>query len=146
MQGDKEQVVFTIDEALDKIQGSPPLRKVKAFLDGTDLSADLKALLYDVAKVTIKVGEVVVAVGRRVLDIAMTLVAKFPNMTLGVIVAVVISTVVSGFVWPALAAALTKLLILLGLTAGAIEDIRQNAMKDAMDRIAAQFAPIQNIE
>ena len=134
---------LTLDEALEHIRTSQPLRKLKEYIDRTDLSADMKALLYDIAKLTVKVGEVVVAVGRRVLDIAMTLIKKFPNTTLGVVVAVVISTVLSSFLWPALAAALSKLLILLGITAGAIEDIRQNAMKEAMDRVAAQFAPLQ---
>jgi hypothetical protein len=33
-----------------------------------------------------------------------------------------------------------KLLQLIGLTAGEIKDIRQHAMKEAMDRVARQFA------
>lgn len=137
---------LTIEEALERIRTSPPLRKVKAFLDRTDLSADIKALLYDIAKITIKVGQVVVAVGRRVLQIAMTLIEKFPNTTLGVIVAVLLTTVVANVLsWaPLFALVLNKLIFLLGLTAGAIEDIRQNAMREAMDRVATQFAPFNS--
>jgi hypothetical protein len=46
--------MFTIEEALERVRTSPPLRKVKDFIDRTDLSADMKALLYDIAKFTIK--------------------------------------------------------------------------------------------
>ncbi|SPJ28244.1 hypothetical protein [Falsiruegeria mediterranea] len=136
---------LTLEEALERIQTAPPLRKVKAFLDQTDLSADLKALLYDVAKITVKVGEVIVAVGRRVLQIAMTLVHKFPHSTLGLIVATILSTILSVITAGAgptvlgIVVAFQKLMYLLGIGAGVVEDIRQNAMKEAMDRVAVEF-------
>ena len=124
---------------------------MKAFLDRSDLSADMKAILYDIAKITIRVGEVVVALGRRIVQIAMTLIDKFPHTTLGLIVAVVIATVISTLVagtsapWLlGLAAALQKLVYLLGIGAGVIEDLRQNAMKDAMDRVTEQFQPLNS--
>ena len=77
--------VLTLEQALDQIQTSPPLRKIKEMLDRTDLSADTKALLYDAAKITVKIGETVVAVGRRIIDIAYKLVTKFPNTTFAVV-------------------------------------------------------------
>ena len=111
----------------------------------------MKAILYDIAKITIRVGEVVVALGRRIVQIAMTLIDKFPHTTLGLIVAVVIATVISTLVagtsapWLlGLAAALQKLVYLLGIGAGVIEDLRQNAMKDAMDRVTEQFQPLNS--
>lgn len=142
---------MTVDEVVQRIQTSPPLRKVKQYLDRTDLSADMKALLYDIAKITVKVGEITVAIGRRVLQIAKTLAERFPHTTLGIIIAVILSTIISvafagagpavlGFV-----VALQKLISLLGIGAGVIEDIRQNAMRDAMDRVAAEFAPLQSV-
>lgn len=146
--GNGVDVVLTVDEVLERIRTSPPLRKIKEYLDRTDLSADLKALLYDIAQITVKVGEVVVAVGRRVMEIAMGLIKKFPNTTLGLVVAVVLTTIVSAALpWaPVLALALNKLILLLGVTAGAIEDIRQNAMKEAMSRVEAQFTVLQTVE
>lgn len=140
-----EPTPTTFEEALALAQESPTLRKLKTRIDQTSLSADMKALLYDIAKITVKVGDVVIAVGRRALDIATTLVSRFPNTALGVVVAVVLTTIVaSALSWaPVLALAINKLLIILGLTAGAIEDIRQNAMKEAMERVALQFAPFE---
>ena len=138
---------LTLEQALDQIQTSPPLRKIKEMLDRTDLSADTKALLYDVAKITVKIGETVVAVGRRIIDIAYKLVTKFPNTTFAVIVAVVLTTLTTGTIGaviPALAVALNKLIFLLGIATGAIEDLRQNAMKNAMERVCMEFAALQN--
>ena len=143
---DQSAEPLTFEQALDQIQTSPPLRKIKQLLDRTDLSADAKALLYDVAKITVKVGETVVAVGRRIIDIAFHLVTKFPNTTFGVIVAVVLTTLCSatiGAAIPFLAVALNKLILLLGIAAGAIEDLRQNAMKKAMERVSMEFAALQ---
>ncbi len=131
-----------LNEAIKFCHTAPPLRKLKDFLDRTNLSADVKALIYDLAKFTVKIGEVVVAVGRRIVSIAIWLAQTVPNITLGVLVALVVSTVLGGLpLMPAaLALALQKLLLLIGVTAGAIEDIRQNAMKNAMDRVARQFS------
>lgn len=130
----------TFEEAIEFAQTAPPLRRIKAMLDRTDLSADIKALLFDIAKFTVKAGDIVIAVGRRGLDIAMTLIQEFPHMVLGVVVALVLSTIIGAIplLGLILSATLTKLLLLLGLTAGAIEDIRQNAMKSAMDQVAPQ--------
>lgn len=141
--GDK---VLTVEDAVQRIQTAPPLRKVKAFLDRTDLSADMKALLYDLARLTVKVGEVVVAVGRRVLDLAIGLVSKLPNATLGVIVAAVLVSITGVGAIPILGAFITKLTVLLGLTSGALADIRQGTMKPALDQIAAEFVPLKAAE
>lgn len=72
------------------------------------------------------------------ISIALWLAQTIPNMTLGVLVALVLSTALPAI--PLIGVLLTKLLVLLGATAGAIEDIRRHAMKQAMDRVAAQFA------
>jgi hypothetical protein len=108
------------------------------------MSADMKAILYDIAGFSIKVGQTVIAVGRRIFEIASGLVVKFPNFTLSTLVAVVIGVVLNGAlgglpVIGALAAFFSKLLVLLGMAKGAIDDIRDNAAKSEMQRVSAQF-------
>lgn len=39
----------TVEDAIEFCQTGPTPRKIKTYLDSTNLSADLKALLYDVA-------------------------------------------------------------------------------------------------
>lgn len=122
-------------EAIEYCQVAPGLRKIKEFLDRSNLSADLKAMLYDLAGFTIKVGEVVVAIGRRILSVAMWVVENIPHITLGIAAAVAISTLAGAvpLIGTVLSPIVLKLVLLLGVTAGAIEDIRMHAAKDAMD-------------
>ncbi|WP_353429040.1 hypothetical protein [Paracoccus denitrificans] len=138
----------TVEEAIEFCQSGPTLRKIKAYLDSTSLSADLKALLYDLAGFTVKVGEAVVAIGRRIIDMAMWLVQNVPNTLLGVAVALALTTLIGAIPWigPGLALLFNKLLLLIGVTAGAIEDIRQHAAKQAMDRFAEQFAVFSAVQ
>lgn len=137
----------TLEEAIELCQTGPSLRKIKAYLDSTSLSADLKALLYDLAGFTIKVGEAVVAIGRRIISMAMWLVENVPNTLLGVAVALALTTLIGAvpLVGGTLSLLLSKLLLLIGVTAGAIEDIRQHAMKQTMDRFAAQFSVFNTV-
>ena len=138
----------TVEEAIEFCQSGPTLRKIKAYLDSTSLSADLKALLYDLAGFTVKIGEAVVAIGRRILGMAMWLVDNMPNTLLGVAVALALTTLIGAIPWigPGLALLFNKLLLLIGVTAGAIEDIRQHAAKQAMDRFAEQFAVFSTVQ
>lgn len=137
----------TVEEAIAFCQSGPTLRKIKAYLDSTSLSADLKALLYDLAGFTVKIGEAVVAIGRRIVGMAMWLVEKMPNTLLGVAVALAMTTVIGAvpLFGGMLAVLFSKLLLLIGVTAGAVEDIRQNSMKETMDRFAMQFAAFNTI-
>ena len=135
----------SFEEALQLVQGSPSLRKIKSFLDNSDLSADLKALLYDVAKVSVKIGEAVVAIGRRIFEIASVLGSKFPNLTIGILVGLTVAAVISStlgtvpVIGVGLAAILSKLVVLLGVGKGFIDDLRNNAARTEMDRVSAQF-------
>ncbi|WP_223191355.1 hypothetical protein [Paracoccus thiocyanatus] len=80
-------------------------------------------------------------------SIAMWLAQTIPNTALGVAVALALTAVIGAIplgVGTVLTLILNKLLLLIGLTAGAIEDIREHAMKDAMDRMAQQFAAFKS--
>lgn len=139
----------SFEEALEIINQSPTLRKIKSYIDQSSLSADMKAILYDVAKFSVKIGERVIAIGRRIFEISIALVKKFPNTAIGALVGVVIATVLGGTLgaitfagvapFAGLAAFLSKIVVLLGVGKGFIDDLRNNAAKSEMERVAAQF-------
>jgi len=149
VEADIETQPKTFEEALQLAQDAPSLRKIKSFLDNSNLSADLKALLYDVSKVTMKIGGTVIAIGCRIFEIAAALVSKFPNLTMGTLVGLVVATVIGSTLgaitvagaapFATLAAILSKLVVLLGVGKGFIDDLRNNAAKVEMDRVSAQF-------
>lgn len=144
MKVNQGEMAISFEEAMQQVNAAPSLRKIKNYLDNSNMSADMKAILYDIAGFSIKVGQTVIAVGRRIFEIASGLVVKFPNFTLSTLVAVVIGVVLNGAlgglpVIGALAVFFSKLLVLLGMAKGAIDDIRDNAAKSEMQRVSAQF-------
>ncbi|MDB9716409.1 hypothetical protein OAA72_06655 [Amylibacter sp.] len=139
----------SFEEAIDLVNSSPSLRKIKSQIDNTELSADMKAVLYNIANVTVRIGDIVISAGRRIFEIATALINKFPNLTIGTLVGLVVATVIGGTLgsitiagaapFAGLAALLSKLVVLLGVGKGFIEDLRNNALKVEMDHVAAQF-------
>lgn len=139
----------TFEEALELVKSSPPLRKIKSYIDNTDLSADVKALLYDIATFTLKVGERVIAIGRYIFSLASEIAKRFPNLILATIVALIVAgllsstlgaiTIAGKAVFAGLAAVLSKLIVAIGITKGFLNDLRSNAVKNEMDHIISQF-------
>ena len=139
----------SFEEAIDLVNSSPSLRKIKSQIDNTELSADMKAVLYNIANVTVRIGDIVISAGRRIFEIATALINKFPNLTIGTLVGLVVATVIGGTLgsitiagaapFAGLAALISKLVVLLGVGKGFIEDLRNNAAKVEMDHVAAQF-------
>ncbi len=136
---------LSFEEALARTTQSPPFRKIKTYIDNTDLSADMKAILHHVAKYTVKIGEVVIDVGRRIFAIAFSLIQKFPNTSFGVLMGLVVgfvldSTVGGMPVFSTLAELLSKLVMLLGVSKGFFEDLRPKMQQADIDcRIKAEF-------
>mgnify|MGYP007000161125 len=94
-------------------------------IEQTNLSADMKALLADLAKITVKVGKAVVAIGRSVIQFVFELVKAFPNITLGVLIALVLTTIVGALplIGAILTPILTPLLLAVGIGNGALADM-----------------------
>jgi len=61
-------------------------REIADKLDRLAVSADVKLLMTQLAALTMKVGDAIVDVGRRIMSFAFETVKLFPHITLGVIV------------------------------------------------------------
>jgi hypothetical protein len=107
-------------------------RDLRAKLSRLAISADGKVVLEKIMETTIKVGEVVFELGRRLLSFVFDLVKRFRGIAFGVGVALTVSMLVAAtpLVGGALAALLTPLLVAFGLTMGALEDVRNGALRD----------------
>ncbi|MBT4999762.1 MAG: hypothetical protein HOM91_02635 [Tateyamaria sp.] len=141
--------VATFEDALELVQSSPTLREIKSYIDKTNLSADVKALLYDIAKFTYKVGEKVIAIGRYVFAWASEMAKKFPNLVLATIIALIIAallsstlgaiTIMGKAIFAGLSALLSKLIVAAGITKGFLDDLRENAAKNEITKISSHF-------
>ena len=133
----------SFDALLREVNASPPERKLIELIERTNLSADLKAILCDLARVTIRVGGKVVAIGRRILAFALDLIRTFPAMATGVVVALVLTSLIQGIPVPGvgkmLAAILGPLLLALGIGMGALQDMGSPDFHARMGRLVDSF-------
>ncbi|MFC3527855.1 hypothetical protein ACFOMH_06665 [Paracoccus mangrovi] len=116
----------SFDALLREVNASPSERKLIELIERTNLSADLKAILCDLARITVRVGGKVVAIGRRILAFALDLIRTFPGMAAGAVVALVLAGLIDsipGIGNRYLMAVLTPLLLAIGIGIGALRDM-----------------------
>ena len=123
---------------------SLPERKLVQLIERTNLSADLKAILTDLTRLTMKIGGKVLDIGRKILSFVFDLVKAFPGIAMGAIAALVVTALVAGIplLGPPLSALLGPLLLALGIGAGALKDLtnenleaRINTLVDSLSRL-----------
>lgn len=121
-------MVVSYEVALAEVNSALPIRKIAEGLDRLALSADAKALLMDLARITTKVGNAVIAIGRKIMSIVLDVVRSFPRTTFGLIIAVTITMFITmiPLLGAAIAGVVGPILAAFGVGVGAIQD--------AMDR------------
>ena len=102
--------------------------KIKSYIEKLPVSAEIKALLFKLSKFTIKVGETLIKFGKKILEIAMMLAAKYQHATLGLILGALLTFLIGAIpvLGPPLASFLGSLLMLFGLAKGLWEDLKKD--------------------
>ncbi len=121
-----DMTIESRNELLRDVNDALPLRKIAEALDRMSLSADTKALLMDLAAVTVKAGEFVVNLGRKILTLALSIVRAFPGTIFGTVIAVAAGAMIAAvpLLGAVLAPLMSPLLMAFGLTMGALSDLR----------------------
>lgn len=112
-------------------------------IESLDVSADVKALLSDLLRLATRVGETVLRVGRKILDFVLTMIRQFPALSFAVVVAAVLTLLVSmvPLLGGILASILGPLLMALGVAGGAALEIQSDDFRDRVAQFAAGFQP-----
>ena len=121
---------------------SQPKRKLYQQIEKLSISADAKALLFTMTDTVIKIGEVLLPVGRAILGAALELLKIFPTLTLAVILAKFLPLILPAWlVKLKIAALIAKILPFFG----AYVDIKDNIVNDkfgeAARAISLKFYP-----
>lgn len=126
------------------VNTSLPERKLVELIERTSLSADVKAILRDVARVTVRVGSKVLAIGRKILAFVFDLIKVFPTVTLGIIAALVLTSLIAAIplFGGLLSAMLGTLLLALGIAGGALNDFLSDSLKDRIDVLVNSFSAL----
>ena len=135
---DNQIIATAINDAL-------PLRKLRDLIDRLSISADAKALLMDVARLTFTAGQVVLNIGRKIMSLAFEIAQRFPKTTFGAVIAVIVTALIANI--PFLGALLTPvvgpLLLAFGLTAGALNDMRDSGWTIRVRDLETQLAMVK---
>jgi hypothetical protein len=103
--------------------------KIKSYIEKLSVSAEIKAVLFKLTKFTIKVGQTLIKIGKKVLEIVVMLASKYKNATLGLIIGALLTFLISTIplLGPPLSGFLGSLLMLFGLGKGLWEDVKKDS-------------------
>lgn len=112
-----------------------PLRIDRAVInrriERLDVSADVKAVLASLIDTSVQVGGKLIDLGARVVAFVFDLAKAYPGVAFGTLVALVLSYLISSIpgVGPVLSPFLTPLLLIIGISLGALDDFMNGAMR-----------------
>ena len=114
---------------------------LKKRLDALAISADAKSILFTIAKTTIRVGSVVLKVGRKVLDLIATVISDYPMTSTGTIFGAIFGYLVTSvpIIGMLLGPFVGTLAIAFGFAAGAIQDLGNKALERRVLSSVATF-------
>lgn len=122
----------------------PTSRQLREQIDHLDISADAKVILLRVSETTMDIGGRLVAIGRRIVAFALNLVRQFPNLAFCIIVAFVISALLTSI--PLLGTLLgifvTPLITAAGVGGGALLEIKDGDLRRRIDLLITEFEQI----
>jgi len=118
---------------------------IKRVIDNLDVSADVKSLLYTFSKATIKAGEYVLKVGRKIIDFVCTLFREYRNASFGLIFGAIAGILISmvPIIGCVLGSVVTPILILMGMANGLYEDMKDKQLERKIAEITSKFSPLK---
>lgn len=114
---------------------------VKRRIERLDAPADIKVLLEKLLDATLIVGDKIIQVGSKILEVVFDFAKAYPSIALGVAAALVISWLVHAIpgLGPLLSPILTPILLILGIGLGTLNEMMDVSMKVKMAGVEAQF-------
>jgi hypothetical protein len=139
---------INVDELKEQFKPVLTEERLRKIIDNLDVSADVKAILSELLTFSIKIGEVVLEVGRKIIEVIKILVKAYPNTAAGLVVGALIGLLLSSI--PVLGWLLGWLLVplftALGLALGMWKDLGNSELGTAIeDVMKTVFSGLKNI-
>jgi hypothetical protein len=122
--------------------------EIRRIIDNLDIPAEAKALLTELLNFSIKVGTVVLEVGKKIIEVVKAVAKNFPHITAGLIIAATLSVLVSciPILGPMLSWICTPLFLIVGVGAGVLKEIEKTDLGKALNEVVDTiFAGLKKI-
>jgi hypothetical protein len=120
--------------------------QIRKKLDGISMPPEAKVLLAKLSSYSIQVGGRIFWLGKKILELALLLAAKFPSTTFALILAALVTALIGTIplLGPILSGFLGPLLALFALGKGLWEDMKRSdsLMSEAIEEVVQLFAPL----
>ena len=118
--------------------------KIKKIIDELNISADAKSMLFSFSKVTIRAGEKIIQIGRKIIDYICRVFTEFPSASFGIVFGAIAGFLISTipFLGVVLGPIFTPIAMILGLVGGLGEDLKDKALARRVAEINAKFNPL----
>jgi len=145
--------IETEDLSLEQIETlykpSAPKSKILNAIDNLNLSAEVKAMLSTIADISIKVGQIALGIGQKILELIILFVKKYPNTAAGLVIGALIGLLISSI--PVIGWLLGWLMVplttALGLAIGFWQDLSDKALKEKIDSaVGGMFGALKSIQ
>ena len=119
--------------------------KIKKIIDELNISADAKSMLFSFSKVTIRAGEKIIQIGRKIIDYICRVFTEFPSASFGIVFGAIAGFLISfiPIIGVVLGPIFTPIAMILGLVGGLGEDLKDKALARRVAEINAKFNPLK---
>lgn len=132
-------------ETIEALNSETYTRKqTKRIIDNMNISADAKSLLSSIANTVIFVGEKIIQLGKKIIEIVMEMMKSFPNATFGMLLGLLLGTLVAAIpiIGVALGAFVTPIAAAFGLASGWMSDFQNATLKQKIMEAQQAFSPL----
>ena len=123
--------------------------QLQSFIDRLEIKPEIKVLLESLRNFSIKIGNIILNIGRKILELIIYIYHNFPNALIGTIIGFTIGMIISSIPilgW-ALSWLITPLSTALGTWYGLKSDLQNKALKTEIITIISDiFGPLQGVK
>lgn len=126
-------------------------KQISSFIGNLNVPAEVKVILSTLLEYTMKIGDAIVNLGKKILEIVIFFIKKYPNTIAGTLIGFVIGSIIASIpvVGWALGWLIVPLFTALGAVKGFEKDINNNTisndMKEYMNEIFGSFKNIKTV-
>lgn len=110
-------------------------------IDNLDISADAKLLMTSIGNQVIRAGELVINIGRKIIEAVLFIASQIPNASIGFLLGLIVGALIGSvpLIGWILGPFATVIASVFGIVVGGMQDIKDRAIARQIDLVRAEF-------